>query len=393
MKEKIQRSSISENLLYGFAIAAIGGPLALVMIGFFSSAYGAGAYSPYALLIGLLLFLAPLMIWYNYSKKVASSGGLYAFVEKSLGAKAAKLQGWLWLIGYFLYLPYTIFYMTYDLLPVLFRNLAPYLAFIDIGLTVVIVLPLLLSTRKTLYFILVTAVIQLLIIIAFAFWIFSGSFIHSLGSGAGTSALAFTNGALATSLLFVGSSLVLFLGGEVRGGGKGIGKAMVTSFAVVAIFFVLGSMAFVNATARQAGSYLPGFSVLSYSLGRNFAYMAAILTIVSIVDLVMIEFIAMTRLSSYMFKIKLDRSVVVLAGLFIFASLVSVTNPRLFSSYELVGAVSALCLSLLIVFVSYPFFRKRELQLNAFDVLITLISVALMLYGIYTVLMPYMAAL
>src|SRR5207245_11265941 len=67
-----------------------------------------------------LLFVFPLAIWYRYSERIASSGGLYAFVEAATGPTVARVQAGFWIISYFLYLVYTVPYIFYDLLPVIF---------------------------------------------------------------------------------------------------------------------------------------------------------------------------------------------------------------------------------------------------------------------------------
>lgn len=390
MQDKIERESIPDWLLYGFAIASIGGPLALVTLNFFSSSYAAGTYSLYATLLGILIFIAPLAVWYRYSKSIASSGGLYTFVEKALGRKAANVQGWIWLVSYFLYLPYTVSYITYELLPAVFSNITPYLPFVEIGMSIVIVAAMLLSIRKMLYFIFATAMLQLIIIVAIAYAMLSGGFVHSLASPGGASLLALLNGTLLISLLFVCASLPLFLGGEVKGGARSIRKALVLSFVVTAIFLVIGSVAFLNATSQQAGLDFPGFSILGSGVGAGFAYFVAAFTIISLVELIIIEYIAITRLSYVMLNLKLKKSVLIVGALFIIASIIGIVNPGAFYSYTLVAALIALYLSLLIAFVAYPFFAMKQHKLHFSDVLITVISSLIMLYGLYLAIAPYL---
>lgn len=391
MQEKIERASIPDYLLYGFAIASIGGPLALVTIYLFSSTYMTGAYSSYAMLFGTLLFIAPLMVWYRYSKRIASSGGQYTFVKRAVGEKTAKLQGWLWLLSYFLYLPYTVTYITYSLLPFLFHNLTAYLPVVQIALPILIVVALMLSFRKVLYFIFVTVILQLLIILLAAYAMFSGNFVSSITSSSTTSLLVISQGVLATSLLFVCSSLVLFLGGEAEGGAKSIRKSLIISFAIVVIFFVIGSLAIINATTQQAGTELPGFLVLGSVLGIKFAYLVAIFSIISVFDLIIIELIAITRLSYSMLRLRLNKSLGIVAMLFIFSSVAAITHPNAFYGGVLTISLVALYLSQVIVFVAYPFFAKKELKFGYTDILIAVVASLLMLYGLYTIIAPYIA--
>ncbi len=390
MQDKIERASIPDYLLYGFAIASIGGPLALVTIYFFTSSYPVGTYSLYATLFGILLFLAPLLVWYKYSKKIVSSGGLYTFVEKAVGAKTAKLQGWIWLISYFLYLPYTVTYITYSLLPFLFRNLTPYLPLIQIALPMIIIVSLILSFRKVLYFIFVTAIMQLIIISIIAYKMLSVSLLHSFASVSGTGIAAFSHGVLVTSLLFVCASLPLFLGDEAKGGGKSIRKVLVFSFFIVAIFFILGSIALVSATQQQAASGLPGFLVLGSAIGKNFAYFVAIFSIISIFDLIIIEFIAIQRLSFSMLNLKPDRSLTIVGVLFILFSALGILNPEAFYQDTLILSLMSLYVSQVIVFLAYPFFARKRFKLQFIDIIIAMVSSLMMLYGLYVVVAPFL---
>ena len=58
--------------------------------------------------------------------KIASGGGLSAFVEAAVGRRAAVVHGWIWAFAYFLYLPYTVTFVVYDLLPPVFPGLTAY---------------------------------------------------------------------------------------------------------------------------------------------------------------------------------------------------------------------------------------------------------------------------
>jgi amino acid transporter len=386
MQKDIEKGSIPDFLLYGVAIAAIGGPLALITLNFFTSSYSAGSYSIYATLLGIVIFLAPLAVWYKYSKNIASAGGLYTFVEKALGTKAAKVQGWIWLISYFLYLPYTVSYITYSLIPVMFPHASVYLPFIEIAMSIVLVLALVFSFRKVLYFITITAILQLAIILAIAFAMLSGGFVNL--PAAGVALPTFVVGTLLTSLLFVCASLPLFLGGEARGGAKSIRKALVLSFVVAAVFLVIGTVAFIGATAGQTSSEFQGFSVLLADIGPHFAIFVGIFTIISAVDLIIFEYIAISRVSYAMLNVKLNKSIPAVGALFIILSVIGIINPDFFYDATLVGALIALYLSLLITFVAYPFFAKKQGRLQFTDIFIAVVSSLLMLFGLYIVVAP-----
>ena len=75
-------------------------------------------------LLALAVFAVPLGIWLVYSGKVVSGGGLSAFVEAAVGRRAAVVHGWIWAFAYFLYLPYTVTFVVYDLLPPVFPGIS-----------------------------------------------------------------------------------------------------------------------------------------------------------------------------------------------------------------------------------------------------------------------------
>ena len=78
------------------------------------------------MLLALAVFAAPLTLWLVYSRRVVSPGGLTAFVDAAAGRRVALAQGWIWAFAYFLYLPYTVTYVVYDVLPPIFPGIAPY---------------------------------------------------------------------------------------------------------------------------------------------------------------------------------------------------------------------------------------------------------------------------
>src|SRR5262249_57373689 len=81
----------------------------------------------------------PLAIWLAYSKRIASSGGLTAFVDAATGRTAARAQALVWIVSYFLYLPYTVTCVVYDVVAVVFPGLSPYRASLELVLPAAIV--------------------------------------------------------------------------------------------------------------------------------------------------------------------------------------------------------------------------------------------------------------
>ena len=70
-----------------------------------------------AMLAAAVVFTVPLAIWLRYSRHIASSGGLFAFVEAAAGRRVALVQAAIWTFSYLLYIVYTTVQIVYDLLP------------------------------------------------------------------------------------------------------------------------------------------------------------------------------------------------------------------------------------------------------------------------------------
>ena len=136
---------VSAVLFVGFAIGSIGGPIALLTL--FPSTAGDGIDSAgLVVLLALALFAAPLGIWLVYSRDIVSMGGLSAFVEATVGRRAALVHGWIWAFAYFLYLPYTVTFVVYDLLTPVFPGISAYRASLElllpVGIVLIVVSPL-----------------------------------------------------------------------------------------------------------------------------------------------------------------------------------------------------------------------------------------------------------
>jgi hypothetical protein len=82
-----RRPLLSPPLFYGFAVASIGGPLALAVI------YVPGAAdmrsAGLVTVVGAFLYAAPLSVWLRFSRDVVSPAGLAGFVEAAAGRRLA----------------------------------------------------------------------------------------------------------------------------------------------------------------------------------------------------------------------------------------------------------------------------------------------------------------
>lgn len=356
---------VSPPLFYGLTVASIGGPLALIALYGPQAVGSARPSAGLAALIASLFFVFPLAIWLRYSERIASAGGLTAFVEAAVGRRLALAQAGLWIVSYALYLIYTVPYIAYDLLPPAVPATGSLQPLPDVVLAVAIAGLMLAPLTVILGVVFVMALVQGLIAL--------GVIIVSI-SHAGLPPSSFighgnlpllASGAAAASLIYVCASLPLFLGGEVRGGGRTIRPALTFAFVGVAVGFVLAAAPLAR-LGNPPNSMLVGLGVA-----------------VSVAGLEIAEFLALSRLLAYLLRRRVTVVMRILVALFVAASLVALLNPKAVYAELLKPSLIALWLSQAIVVGAYPWFVRRHRKLAVGDVGLALAAAALMIYGLY----------
>jgi amino acid transporter len=335
-------------------------------------------------LMGTLLFVFPLVIWYRYSERIASSGGLYAFVEAATGPAVARVQAGFWIVSYFLYLVYTVPFIAYDLLPVVFPQTSHYRLLLDALLTLLVIAVMLSPLIITLSVTAAIAVFQVIVAVLLA-----GTNLAQLGApvasfvGHGNLA-AVLLGAGRTSSLYICTSLPLFLGGDVRGGSRTVRKGLVWAFPAVAALAIIAVFPLANANAAVSNAGVPGVSLAQASSGRTFGVIVGVGVAVSVGGLIIAEFIALSRLLGAIFKRPSRLMVTVIAVLFLVASLISMLNPPAAYDLLLKPSLIALWISQLLVVAVYPWFVTRHRNLLLGDAALTAAASVVMLFGLYT---------
>jgi amino acid transporter len=329
----------------------------------------------------LVAFLPPLLIWLRYSQQIASAGGLYAFVEAAAGRRLAGVQAAIWTISYFLYLPYTVTYIVYDLLPVVFPGISPYRSQLELLIPLVIVALALAPLTPVLIAVGVMAGGQLLLMAALGalqlanLGTQTGSFTPH---GVGTTAMA--KGIGNVSLLLLCGSLPLFLGGEARGGSRTIRAGLAIAFIAVGAYFLFSAFPLAYAPQAIINAPIPGVAIAQAYAGRSFAIVVGLATATSVGLLILAEYIALSRLLHVWLRLRIQTSLIVIAIPFLAADAISLTNPQGFYNQLLKPSLVALYLSQLLVFAVYPLYNRRPTAL-----LPAAAASALMIYGLYTV--------
>lgn len=366
---------VTPALFAGFAAASIGGPLALLTL--FPGVAGDGADSAgLVVALALFLFAVPLGIWLVYSHRIVSAGGLTAFVAAAAGRRIAVAHGWIWAFAYFLYLPYTVTFVVYDLLAPVFPGIAPYRGALELLLPVGLVLVALSPLRLVLVGIGTLAVGQLVLLLAV------GTLEYRHGSGHVVAAAASgTTGraTAATALLFVCASLPLYLGAETAGGSRTVRRGLAAALAVVGGAFLFAAIPLASVPDSLRDAAVPGAAIAQAYGGRGLAVAVGLGTAASTLALIVAEYLALGRLLHWLHGLPVRSVMSWIAIPFVAADAISLVDPERFYSALLKPSLAALFVSQLVVFAVFPRFRRGTLALAA-----ALVSSGLAAWGLYT---------
>ncbi len=377
------KPTVALPLFVAFTVVSTGGPLALAAL------YGPTVVSPLSsagleVVLAAVLFGLPMAVWYAFSGQVASAGGLYAFVEAGLGRRLALVQGALWTVSYFLYLPYTVTYVVYYVLPTVVGGTGPYRPWLEVLLPVGIAALGFVRLRRALLIVGALAVLQLAVLLAFAI-----AGMGHLGTapgafGAHGAARHIFGGTVNFSLLFICVSLPLFLGGEAIGGARTVRRGLSWGFVLSVAFVLLGLLAWVHAGPALTGGQVPGLALAQQSWGHPFAVVVGFSVAASVAGLIVAEYLALSRLLHAMSGMALKATTLWVAAGFVVADLLSLINPDAFYNDLLKPSLVALWAAQLPVFVAFPFFARRHRFSLSGSLVLACGSAALMSYGLYT---------
>jgi amino acid transporter len=357
----LRGGGIPAPLFAGFAVASIGGPIALLTLLPGTAGDGLDSAGLVALL-ALAVFAVPLGIWLAFSRTIVSPGGLSAFVEAAAGRPAAIAHGWIWALAYFLYLPYTVTFVVYDLLPPVFPGISAYRSSLELILPVVIVAVALSPVRLVLAGLGALAAAQLVAMVVLA----AVEFRHVSAPFASHPSLNDTGRATGgTALLFVCASLPLYLGAEVRGGSRTIRRGLAFAVALVGLVFLSAAIPFAGVPDELRDAAVPGAAIAQAYSGRGLAVAVGLLTAGSTLALVVAEYLALARLLHWLHGPPVRSVLLWIAGPFVALDVISLADPDRFYDDLLKPSLGALFVAQLIVFVVFPRFRRSALAVGA----------------------------
>jgi amino acid transporter len=305
------------------------------------------------------VFGAPLAIWLRYSRHITDAGGLYAFVAAAAGRRLALVQAGLWIASYLLYLLYTTATIVYDTLPAVLPGIRPYQPALEIAIPVALAAVMLAGRAVTLTVTGLLATGQMALVGVLAILATSH---HAPAASFGTSAPA---GALATAsaqtaLLYICGSLPLFLGGELARPTRTIRRGLIAGYLLVAA----GVIATVFPLAAEPGfshAPIPGIALAQAYSGHSLAVAVGLGCAVSIAGVMLVEYLALTRLLHAVSRRPIRSVTRGLAVALIGTAPITLLNPRGLYYDLLKPSLNALWLSQLIVFAVYPRFASQHL--------------------------------
>ena len=327
--------------------------------------------------------MLPLVVWLRYSEEIVSAGGLAAFVEAAVGRRAALVQAAIWSFSYFLYLPYTVSDVVYEMLGDVFPGLHPWRPVLQIALPLAIVAFVLARTTTVLRVLLVSAASQLGLMLIFAFVMLRhvGAPSSSFTRVPAVSHLA--RGGSNIALLFLCGSLPLFLGAEVVGGSRTVRRSLLIAGAVVGGYLVFAVFPLAAVDPALTHAHLPGYVIADAYSGRALAIAIGVGGAVSVTGLVVAEYLALSRLLHAVTRLPVRRLLVWIGVPFVAFDALSLIDPVSFDKNVLRPSLVALFLSQLMVFGVFPVYRARRGKLTPFDVLLAAGAFALMMWGLY----------
>jgi amino acid transporter len=373
--------SLSSGGFLAIAIVSIGGPLALAALYVPGLVRDVSASAGLVTLIAPVAFAFPLLIWLRYAREIASSGGLFSFVEAAAGRRVALVQAAIWTVSYLLYLVYTTVYVVYDVLPSVLPGVRPYRSSLEVAIPIVLALVVIAGRSPAVFVLIVFAVGQLALVVLLA--VVAIAHAHPLSSFGTTSAAGDIASASGNSaLLFVCGSLPFFFGGEVARPERTIRRGVVAAYLLVAVAIVAAVFP-LAANPAFTRADIPGVSVVTVYLGHSAGVAVGIGVAASIVGVMLVEYLALTRLMHAVRGIGIPTASRLVAIPLVIGGPLSLIDPDRFYDDLLKPSLIALWLSQIIVVAVFPLFLRTRNALRPQGVVLALGGTALMVFGLY----------
>jgi amino acid transporter len=345
------------------AVVSLGGPLALVALYAPSIAGGAASSAGLSMVLAAAAFCFPLAIWFGYARHISSPGGLYSFTEAAAGPRVALAQACLWAFSYLLYIVYTTAQIVYDTLPAVLPGERRYQTLLEVVIPVALAGVMIAGRRFAMVVFGLLAVGQL----ALAATLSGVTLAHvstpasSFGGSAPAGSLAIASGQ--TALLYICGSLPFFLGGELGGNLRQAFRTTrrgVLGAYLATVVLIIAAVAPLAADPALAQGEIPGMTVAERFVGHGFAVAVGIGVAVSVAGVILVEYLALSRLTVAVTAWPLRRVVIGIGVIMVVTAPVLLINPDTIYDDLITPSLFALWLSQLITFAVYPRFVARR---------------------------------
>jgi len=374
--------SLSSGGFLAIAIVSIGGPLGLAALYVPGVVRDASASAGLVTVIAPLAFAFPLLIWLRYAREIASSGGLFSFVEAAAGRRVALVQAAIWTVSYLLYLVYTTVFVVYDVLPSVLPGVRPYRSTLEVAIPILLALVVIAGRSPAVFVLVVFAVGQLALVGFLA--VVAIAHAHPMSSFGTTSAagdIATASGN--TALLFVCGSLPFFFGGEVARPERTIRRGVVAAYLLVAVA-VIAAVFPLAANPAFTRADIPGVSLVSVYIGHGAGVAVGIGVAASVVGVMLVEYLALTRLLHAVRGVGIPTASRLIAIPLVIGGPLSLIDPERFYADLLKPSLIALWLSQIIVVAVFPLFLRARNALRPQGIVLVLGGTALMVFGLYS---------
>jgi hypothetical protein len=347
----------------GIAVTSLGGPLALAALYAPSIAGGASSSAGLAMIAAAVAFGFPLAIWFGYARHVSSSGGLYSFTEAAVGPRVALAQASLWALSYLLYLVYTTAQIVYDTLPAVLPGEVRYQSLLEVVIPVALAGVMIAGRRVALLVIGLIAAGQLALAATL-----SGVTLANVTTPAGSFGAAAPAGSLAiaggqTALLYICGSLPFFMGGELGGNlrqaFRTTRRGLLGAY-VATVVIILAAVAPLAADPALTHTEIPGMAVAERFVGHGFAVAVGIGVAVSVAGVMLVEYLALSRLTTAVTAWPLRKVVIGIGVILVVVGPVLLINPDRIYDNLITPSLFALWLSQLVTFAVYPRFVAKH---------------------------------
>jgi hypothetical protein len=182
-------------------------------------------------------------------------------------------------------------------------------------------------------------------------------------------------------LLFVCASLPLYLGAEVRGGGRTVRRALAAAVAIVGAALLVAALPLASVPDSLRDAAVPGAAIAQAYSGRGLAVVVGLLTAGSALALIVAEYLALGRLLHWLHGPPVRTAIAWAAVPFVALDAISLIDPDRFYDDLIKPSLGALFVAQLIVFLCFPRFRRGLVGLAA-----AAVASGVAVWGLYTLL-------